>query len=313
MSNLNGTHSSSAHHNQLFRALSQGSLAALIWMIAATLSFSLFFVIVRSMTDMVNPMQAAFLRYVFSIVLLLPVIWAIPRQTWLSLPHGWLAGRGFIHGIGTMMWFIAIASIPLAEVAALSYTTPVFIALGAAIFLRERLSFNRVTAIFFGIVGALIVVQPSYSGLAIGQIAMLVAAPLFATSDLIAKSLSSRLSSAVILVCMTVWVAITILPVAVYVWTPPTTEVLLLSCVTAVLATFGHYCFTRALTATDITALQPFRFLSLLWAALFGYIFFTEVPAVTTWIGGALIVGATAYAARMDRRARLANTPSDPV
>jgi drug/metabolite transporter (DMT)-like permease len=70
------------------------------------------------------------------------------------------------------------------------------------------------------------------------------------------------------------------------------------------LGTAGHYFMTRAFQAVDVSALQSLRFLDLLWASLWGWFLFSEVPLVTTVLGALVILGATVWAAR--REARLA-------
>jgi len=290
-------------------------VAAFLWMVGTSVSFALFFAVVRYVTVDVHPMQAAFLRYVASCVLVFPAAVMLWRREFKSAPHGLLAFRGLLHSVGVMMWFVAISSIPLAEVAALSYTSPVFILIGAALFLSEKLTVARVVAVGAGLLGAMIIIQPGFTVVQAGQLAMLVAAPIFATSDLITKRLTRTVSSTMILVALTFWVTIGLAPVAALHWTTPSPQVLLLSVATAVLATSGHYCFTRAMTVTDISAIQPYRFLSLIWTAILGYFLFAEIPASTTWLGGALIIGATWLAARRESRLerRRASPPESPA
>ncbi|MCR9256117.1 MAG: DMT family transporter [Alphaproteobacteria bacterium] len=284
-------------------------VVAFLWMVATTIAFAAFFAVVRFITVDVHPMQAAFLRYAVSVVLILPAIYSLWRTELRTAPHGLLAFRGLLHSVGVMMWFIAISTISLTDVAALSYLAPVFIIIGAALFLSEPLSFARIIAVAAGLIGAMLIIQPGFSVIEIGQIAMLIAAPIFAASDLITKKLTRTVSSKMILVGLTVWVTVGLAPVAAFYWTTPSLEVILLSVVTAVLATIGHYCFTRAIAVSDISAIQPYRFLSLIWAAILGFFLFSEVPAWTTWLGGALIIGATTMAARRESR-RAANGTS---
>ena len=70
------------------------------------------------------------------------------------------------------------------------------------------------------------------------------------------------------------------------------------------LLSLAHFAWMRALTYSDISALEPIGFTRLLWGALFGFLFFSEVPTIWTWIGGLMIVGATSYIARREAALR---------
>ena len=96
-------------------------------------------VAVRYLGTNMNPVQAAFIRYCFGIVLILPLL---SRAGIMSLDRdrlGFHALRGFVHGGGVILWFLAMSRIPISEVTALGFTTPIFVTLGAAGFLSELL------------------------------------------------------------------------------------------------------------------------------------------------------------------------------
>ena len=95
--------------------------------------------VVRHLGSDMNPIQAAFVRYAIGVALLLPTLLAVPRGALRSrlAPH---ALRGLTHGIGVMLWFYAMTQIPIADVTALGFTSPIFVTLGAALFLGERLA-----------------------------------------------------------------------------------------------------------------------------------------------------------------------------
>ena len=95
-------------------------------------------------------------------------------------------------------------------------------------------------------------------------------------------------------------VTLALLPPALMVWRAPTAQELLLLAATAVTATAGHYTLTRAMRLAELTLLQPFSFLQLVWASLLGLLAFGEVPDLWTWVGGAIIVAAATYIAHRE-------------
>ena len=259
-------------------------------------------VAVRYLGTSMNPVQAAFIRYCFGIVLILPLL---SRAGVMSLDRdrlGFHALRGLVHGGGVILWFLAMSRIPISEVTALGFTTPIFITLGAAIFLSERLKPYRVAAVLLGFIGALLILRPGLRVIDIGALAQLAAAPLFACSYLMAKSATRREASSMIVVLLSVFCTLTLALPALLVWRTPTLDELLLLGLTALLATSGHYCMTRALEAAEVSAVQPFIFLQLVWATILGLILFDEHPDVWIWIGGAVIVASATWMAQQEVR-----------
>lgn len=259
-------------------------------------------VAVRYLGTNMNPVQAAFIRYCFGIVLILPLL---SRAGIMSLDRdrlGFHALRGLVHGGGVILWFLAMSRIPISEVTALGFTTPIFVTLGAAVFLSERLKPYRVAAVLLGFIGALLILRPGLRVIDIGALAQLGAAPLFACSYLMAKSATRREASSMIVVLLSVFCTLTLALPALLVWRTPTLDELLLLGLTALLATSGHYCMTRALKAAEVSAVQPFTFLQLVWATILGLILFDETPDVWIWIGGAVIVGSATWMAQQEVR-----------
>ncbi len=265
--------------------------------------------IVRHLGTDMAPVQAAFLRYVIGLVLILPLLFRAERVPFVSKRMGMHAVRGLVHGIGVMLWFYAMARIPIAEVTALGFTAPILTTVGAALFLGERLQIRRIGAVLVAFGGAMVILRPGVEAIQIGALAQLAAAPLFAASFLLAKKLTETESSAWLVAYLTVFVTIALLPPALMVWRTPTWEELGWLTVVAALATTGHYTLTLAFKATEITVTQPFSFLQLVWATALGFYAFGEQPDAWTLIGGALIVGSATYIAHRESRRTGRATP----
>ena len=257
-------------------------------------------VAVRYLGTSMNPVQAGFIRYAFGLVMVLPLLSRAGVLSLHSKRIGFHALRGLAHGCGVMLWFFAMSRIPIAEVTALGFTAPVFTTLGAALFLRERLRSFRVIAMLAGFAGALLILRPGFREIDIGALAQVAAAPLFACSFLMAKSATRTESSTMIVVMPSVFCTLTLVLPALAVWRTPTLEELELLFATAALATTGHYCMTRAFKAAEVSAVQPFTFLQLVWATLLGLVLFDEHPDLWIALGGALIVTAASWMAHRE-------------
>jgi drug/metabolite transporter (DMT)-like permease len=259
--------------------------------------------VVRHLGTDMNPMQAAFIRYAFGVVLIAPVLLRMFAAGVRPSRLGLHTLRGIAHGTAVMLWFFAMARIPIAQVTAIGFTTPVFTAIGAAFYLGERLHARRIAAVLVSFLGTMVIIRPGAVSVELGALAQLAAAPLFACSFLIAKKLTQTESSSSIVAYMSVFVTLALLPPALLVWRTPTLTELGWLFVTAMLATAGHYTFTRAMQAVELTVLQPFSFLQLVWATILGYYAFSEVPDVWTLVGGAVIIASVTYIAHRESRA----------
>lgn len=251
--------------------------------------------IVRYLGGSLPASEAAFLRYLLGSLFILPMVikyWPgriSKRDTKLFLL------RGLLHGIGVGLWFYAMANIPMAEVTAIGYISPIFITIGAALFLGEKLQFRRICGILCGILGTLIILRPGFQEINSGQLAQLCAAPLFAASFVIAKKLTETQSSTIIVGMLSIGCTITLIPATIIQWQTPTLEQFLWLAVAAVVATLGHYTMTRALQAAPITVTQPLNFLQLIWATILGIILFSDPLDPFVLIGGAVIIGSATY------------------
>ncbi|MEC9328856.1 MAG: DMT family transporter [Pseudomonadota bacterium] len=278
----------------------QSNVRGVGWMLVSGVLFVGVTGIVRHLGSEMNPIQAAFIRYAFGIVLVIPVILRLGLPVLLAARIRMHAARGLVHGIGVMLWFYAMSRLPIAEVTALGFTAPIFTAAGAMLLLGERLRAYRVVGIVLGFAGALIVLRPGLRIIDVGALAMLTAAPLFACSLLLAKVATRTEPSSLIVVLLSLFCTVTLLPLALVVWRTPTLEELVLLFVTAVLATSGHYTLNRAFQAAELTALQPFSFLQLVWATLLGLLMFGERPDFWIWAGAGLIVISATWIARRE-------------
>ena len=239
--------------------------------------------------------EAAFLRYAIGLVFLLPMLRPILRERPTARQWQLIALRGAVHAGAVALWFFAMARIPLAEVTAMGFLSPVYVTLGAVFVLGERLALRRLLAIVAALIGAVIILRPGLREISDGHLAMLVVAVLFAASYLIAKLLTDALSPEMVVGMMSVGVAIGLAPMAAIAWVTPSLAQVGWMALTAAFATAGHYTMTLAFKSAPMAVTQPVTFLQLVWATALGYFVFAE--AVDLWViaGGSLILGAISF------------------
>jgi drug/metabolite transporter (DMT)-like permease len=288
-------------------------LAGVLWMVLTGLLFVGMTATVKYLGDTVPAAQAAFLRYLLGLVFFLPVLPMMLRARFTREDLTLYSLRGAVHTLGVLLWFFAMTRIPLAEVTAMNYLIPVYVTLGAVVFLGERLRLRRLLAVAAAIVGALIVLRPGLREVSPGHVAMLGTALFLAASYLIAKRMTGRDSPALVVAMLSVTVTVGLAPFAWAVWVPVSAEHLGWFLVVAFFATAGHYTMTLAFAAAPIGVTQPVTALQLVWAVALGALLFAEPVDPFVVIGGGVIVAAVIFIALREQAAlRAQSRPSEP-
>jgi drug/metabolite transporter (DMT)-like permease len=278
---------------------------ALLWSVGAGLLFSVLNTVARSLTLHLHPMEAQFLRYLFGVLVMLPLVWRAGLAAYRPQRIGGQFLRGLVHTVGLALWFTALPRIPLADMTAIGFTGPIFILVGAFLFLREPMRWERWLATGIGFAGMLVMLGPKFSGSGgWWHLVMLASAPVFAASFLLTKALTRSESTEVIVFWQALTVTLFSLPLALPVWLWPTPWQWAGFALCGLLGTLGHYCLTRSYRYADISATQSVKFLDLIWASALGFVIFTDLPTVSTLVGGAIISVATVWLAQRESRAR---------
>ena len=270
-------------------------IVGILWMIFTGFNFVAVTVLVRQLGTDLPAAQSAFLRFAIGALFFAPSLLGLVRGGPSRQALRVFFARGTVHACAVVLWFYAMARIPVAEVTAIGYLNPVLVTLGATVFFKEKLTRTHYLAIGLAFVGTLIILRPGFRNLGLGQMAQVGAAILFGCSYLLAKKLSQSQSAGQIVVMLSFCVTVGLAPLAFWVWVPPSLWQFFSLALVALFATLGHFSMTRAFQAAPMAVTQPVVFLQLIWASLFGYILFDELPDVFVVLGGFIIVAAVSY------------------
>lgn len=251
--------------------------------------------LVKSLGGRVPPAEAAFLRYLLGLPFLVPMIRPILRAHLTGRDLGLFGLRGVVHTLGVVAWFYAMTVIPIADVVAMNYLAPVYVTIGAAFFLGEKLAARRILAVIAALLGAIIILRPGFREVGSGHLAMLACAVLFAVGYLIAKAMSDKMSAAVVVGMLSITVTIGLAPLAMAVWVTPSFGDVMVLFGVACFATAGHYAMTLAFAAAPVAVTQPVTFLQLVWAVLLGWLIFDEGVDLGVVLGGLVIITAISF------------------
>ena len=270
-------------------------VAAVLLMLMAGLTSSILHIGVRYVSPHIPTLEIVFLRSIFTILVTLPVVFRPGQVSWRTNNLRLQIIRGLI-GVGSMStWYYALGQLPLADAGALSFTTAIFVTIGAAIWFGEEVGVRRWSAVIVGLIGALIVLKPGSGVLSWPAIAAAASSALWAASLLMSKELAKYDSVTTI----TFYQPLMILPVAflgtIPVWVMPSAEVWLCLFGMGCAAAIGNYGYVKAIRIADVSVTMPADYLRLIWMASWGFWVFGEIPGLSTWIGAALIIAAAFF------------------
>ncbi len=277
---------------------------ALAWMCVALASFSTIAITGRLAAHGATTLEMMFYRSLMSLAIVLALVMAGPGLSQMRTERLTLHTlRATMHFIAQYSWLAALMLIPMAQLFALEFTAPIWVAMLAPLFLGERLTRTRAIAAALGFVGLLIVARPGMIQFNSGVALALVAAVGFALSMLCTKSLTTRNEGALrilfymfliqaILSLLLLFGGVRLLDWATMGW------ILAL----AIAGLSAHYSLVRAFTLADAIIVAPMDFLRLPLIAVVGALFYAEPLDPIVLFGGLLIIGANVVNLLGERR-----------
>lgn len=261
--------------------------------------------LIREASAGIHAFEIAFFRNVFGLVALLPMILrgGIAATLQTSRLHLHLV-RAVLNAAAMLSFFYAVTVTPLATVAALSFTAPLFASVLAIPLLGERPGWRRWLGLLVGFLGALVIVRPGMAEVGLGAILVLLSSVAWAAALIVIKILARTDSS----LTTTVYAALFLTPItfvaAFTFWAWPSPLVWLMLLAIGAFGSLTQWSIAQAFREADATVVLPLDFTKLLWASAIGYVFFAEIPDPIAILGGGLILASVTYVAYRERQRR---------
>lgn len=286
-------------------------LAAAAWMLGAVALFSTMAVAGREASVELDTFEIMTYRSLVGLAIVVAALAATGRLRLIRARRlGLHLTRNLCHFTGQNLWFFAVATIPLAQVFAYEFTSPIWVAVLAPLMLGERFTLVRGAAAALGFAGILLVARPwteaGAAAFGIGQTAALAAAVLFALNVMLTKRLSGTESTPSIMFWMTALQAVMGLTTAgadLDVALPSATALPWVALI-GVCGLAAHYCLTTALTLAPATVVSPMEFLRLPTIAVVGMLLYAEPLEPFVLIGAAVVFAGNLINLRAETRRR---------
>jgi drug/metabolite transporter (DMT)-like permease len=277
------------------------ALRGALWMGGAVLSFSAMAIAVRQLLAHMGPFEVLFMR---SIVMLAIVLALVPRAGVALLGtrrFGLHFLRNLVHFGGQYAWVFAIGALPLATVFAIEFTMPMWTAVLASLFLKERISFPRLVMLTLGLAGVLVILRPGLGFVHPASFVMLAGALAYAATLICTKQLSVTDAPLAVLF----WMSVIQMPLALATslpqWVAPTLVDLPWIVAIGLGSYTAHYCMTRAVKIADASVVVGIDFIRLPLIALVGAIAYGEALDAMVFVGAAIIFAGTYYSLSRER------------
>lgn len=261
------------------------------WMIGALTSFCLMAVGARELNGQISVFQILFFRSIVGLLVLLPILLLSKRRGLLFPKRMSLhVVRNLFHFAGQYGWFLGIGLLPLATVFAIEFTVPFWTILISSLFLKESITLKKIIAVLLGILGVIVIVQPSLEVAHYGSLIVLGAAICYALSHVATKSLSNTQHPLSIIFMMCLIQAPLGLLLFIEGWTTPVGIEWLWLVIVGLTALSAHYCMTKAMQYAEVTFVVTMDMFRLPLISLIGVLLYAEHFSVALVLGMLLIV-----------------------
>ena len=237
----------------------------------------------------VNVFTVGFLRFFFGFLIILPFILSSQFKIYSTNNFKFHLARSIINVPMMILGFAALMYIPLEQIKAIGFLSPIIVVILSVIILKEKIFLIRILALIIGFIGVIIILRPGIIEINIGAYMVLISGLMWSTVIIITKFMSKEDSPMTILTFQYTFVSLFTLPLAIIFWTNPSYESLLYIFLSAIVGTILHLCINTSYRLADLSVIQPVWFTQLIFASAFGFIIFGEIPDGWTWAGGILV------------------------
>jgi drug/metabolite transporter (DMT)-like permease len=236
-----------------------------------------------------NVFTAAFLRFFFGVVVLSPIFIKTKLNVFKTSHLKVHFLRVLINYPSMLLFFYGINFVTIEKANSLTFIVPFIATILAVIFLKEKIYVYRIFALVLGFIGMLIIIRPGMIEVSYGVYMILISSFLWAVMIIITKILSKDESAITILSYQYLLMFVISFVFALFNWQTPSQETVFYLFLAGLSGTIFHLTLYQAYKLVDVSLVQPYSFLVLVFASILGYFVFDEVPDIYTWIGTSII------------------------
>jgi drug/metabolite transporter (DMT)-like permease len=241
--------------------------------------------------------EVVWARYVFHFLCMLPLLWWRERHLTWRWPgqFGLQLLRGTTLVTSTLLFFAAIAQMPLADALALMYVFPLVVTTLSPWLLKERVGIHRWSAVLVGFIGICIILRPGSGAMQISALLALTSGLVLGLYCIVTRRLSGNAPPLLTLTYTSLIGALVMTLIVPFHWTMPTLSDWLLMLAMGGAAALGHICMILAFDYAEASLLAPLAYTEMVAATFIGYLLFADFPDVWVWSGIVIVVASGIY------------------
>ena len=284
-------------------------LQGIAWMLVTMFMFSCINATAKSLAQSLPVIEVVWARYFFQMLLLILFLrHRLPKVIATGKLKLQIA-RSLLLLITTLLFFTGLSKIPMADATSVMFVAPILVTVLSLPILGERVGMRRWIGVLIGFLGAMIIIRP---GMGMVQPAILfpLGAACFHSLYQLSTRFLSRTDSTLTTLIYSASTGSIIMTITVpFFWVTPSPSETALMVIIGLFAALGHYCLIKAFEAAPPAIVAPFSYTNLLWATLFGFVLFSDLPDAWTIIGALIIAGSGLYIFHRERTHGDLDTP----
>ena len=237
----------------------------------------------------INVYTAAFLRFFLGLVIIFPYILKSKFKVYKTNNFKFHLVRSCLNLPAMLLGFAALTMVPFEKISALHFIVPFIVTILAVIFLKEKIYIYRISALIIGFIGMLIILRPGIIDISLGIQMTLFSSFLWAVVIIITKKLTKDDSAITILTYQYTFMSISSLFIVLFFWQTPSLNTFLIIFLAALCGSILHIALNQSYKLVDVSLTQPYSFVGLIFASIYGYFIFGEFPDLFTWLGAFVI------------------------
>ena len=281
--------------------VSKGYAQGVFWAIMISVVSVTNDVLMRFLGERLHPVEISFFRFFFSMVSILPLMVSNGLTLFKTQRPMMHALRAVLGAVALGLCCYSVNIMPLSENTTIMFCEPLFFLPLAYVLLKEKVDAPRWIATIIGFIGLMIILRPGTEAFRIVAFVPMTAAILFALSNVMVKKMTGEHASTMLFYFGVGTTLFALIPLPFF-WQMPTLSELGLLILLGIGGNMIQVCLFRAFSATEASALAPFRYVEFIISALFGYLLFSQIPTVWIFSGAALITVSTFYITIMETR-----------
>ena len=275
--------------NEDIKLLTQNQIGVL-YMVASVICFSIMDICIKWLNY--YPIGEVFFARFF--IGLFPIFFIIPKEKiftfYKTKRPGLHAFRAITGSLAIIALFFGLRELPLADVISLTFGGPIFVTIGSILFLSEKVGIKRWAAVILGFAGMLLIVQPAFIELNYYYFSPIIFCIFFACVAISVRSLSKTEPIYRIAIYFTILNCLLGLATLPYGWVMPSNGDIIIFIIMSVCGSVGNLLLTQSYRISEASLVTPIKYLSLVFAIVFGFLIWNEIPKLLTILGSSLVI-----------------------